>query len=132
MRHFISRTGITSLLVMALLVLCSCDEEGQNSSPVGPDISGDWSGNYHIGGGPSTPISASITQNGDATVVETSLSGEGHLLTGTMDGEGNMYMTDAFDGETWTSAGPATASRVVLIDFLAGGGTALKTIELGG
>lgn len=118
-------------VVVALVLAGGCGEgESANETPVGPDVSGEWSGTYHIGSGPATPMEASVSQNGRAFFMETTLPDSGRLITGEINGGGGIIGTDAFDGETWTAGEPATPNRLVLIDFASGPGSALRTIDL--
>ncbi len=130
MKNISMLSRAVAVVVVALLCAGCEDEEGANESPTGPDISGDWSGNYISGAGEVTPISASISQNGSATYIETSLATEGHLLVGSVGGSGNVVMTDSFSGETWTAGQPVTSSHVQLIDYAFGPGSGLRYIDL--
>lgn len=111
---------------LALIVfLTGCDDGGgDNSSGPGtdyPDIAGDWSGTYyqtHRAGGEA--LTASIKQSEDAVIIKTSRAdGVGKSFTGSISTDGEMILTDAFDGETWTTYyGPSDSSQITIADYL--------------
>lgn len=112
-----------SVLLAVGLLAVGCDSGGgSGSTPVGPDIRGKWSGSFYsirLDPPRRQPVTATIQQDGDAVIIKTSRTGTGANLTGTIDAKGNMKLTDAFDGELWTTYyGPATATRVRILDFL--------------
>lgn len=117
-------------LALALWGATGCSED-PNAPPVGPDITGEWSGVYQDPGGPAIPISATIQQNGSSIFVETSMPEIGRLLTGTMNEKGHAFLEDSFNGDTWsTVAGTVTPNSVDFIDYAYGPGTALRHITL--
>lgn len=88
-----------------------------------PKIAGAWRGTYYTRGygleQPGVSISAQIRQDGDAVIINTTLTGVGANLTGTIDSDGDMRLTDAYDGEIWTTHyRPATPSFIQIADFL--------------
>lgn len=116
--------GRLARFLFVTFVVAGCDPTGGGSGtkPVGPDIRGKWSGEFYtirLEPPRRQTVTAEIRQDGDAVVVKTSRTGTAANLTGTINAAGRMTMTDAADGETWTTYfGPATASRVRLADFL--------------
>jgi len=111
---------LVAALVGGLLLGCERDSGG-GSSQVGPAIGGSWAGVYYETDNPGGTIAltATVTHDGDAVTIQTSKSGIGALLTGTIDQDGDLVLTDAFDSETWsTFYGPATASKLVVADYL--------------
>ena len=111
-------TGLATLCVFALLTGCD-GGDGGSSSPVGADLSGSWSGSYeNEETGSSASISATVRQDGNGVTINTDKGGPpGQSLSGSIDASGNMTMTDAADGEVWTSYRPATSSRIVISDY---------------
>lgn len=99
-------------------------------------LAGRWNGTfYNAQTGRNGSISATIGQEGTVVTLDTSLSGLGGYFTGTVDAAGNMWLTDAWDGELWTThMGPATGAYLVIQDYVDdpdGSGTRfLNTIEL--
>ena len=89
-----------------------------NSAP--PKISGKWSGKYSWSDGTHvTAVSASIEQSGGSVVIRTSKGAPGRLLTGRIGSNGRMKLTDADDGEIWsTFYGAATSDHVKVADYL--------------
>ncbi|MBN1270614.1 MAG: hypothetical protein JXB04_13575 [Kiritimatiellae bacterium] len=130
MKRILRVSRIMTFLVVALLCAGCEDEEGANEAPAGPDVSGDWSGRYISGAGEVTPISASISQNGTAVYIETTLETEGRLLVGRLSEGGGFLVTDSYSGETWTTGAPVTSSHVQLIDYAFGAGGSLRYIDL--
>lgn len=88
---------------------------------VGPNLNGKWEGTFTVIGdglNDSTPLTATIRHTGNSVYVKTSLVGIGANLTGTINAVGDMYLTDAYDGETWTTHfGPASSTSVRIADF---------------
>lgn len=128
-----------SMTITALAALCGailftgCDGgDSANGGTVGPDLNGDWSGRYYLtDGSVDVGLKASIIVNTRDFFLETSLPDAGHILTGTLHGDGNIFATDAFDAEAWTThEGPASASYVKLMDFLYPGSATFRVIEL--
>jgi hypothetical protein len=112
---------LQSLLAVAIAVcLAGCnDSDDGSSSPVGPSIAGTWSGVYRVEGGNSIAITASVSQDGDAVGIATSKPGPpGRRLTGTITPEGEMTMTDADDGEIWSTFGAVTETHIRIGDFI--------------
>ncbi|MBU1909175.1 MAG: hypothetical protein KJ726_03930 [Verrucomicrobia bacterium] len=98
--------------------------EGTNDKgppPVGPDIRGRWSGVYYrTDSSGRTSLTASIQQEGEAVTITTDKEeGRAGLLTGTIYENGDLDMTDAFDGQEWTSFfGPVTETHILLADYV--------------
>ncbi len=64
-------------------------------------------------------ITATITQSGDEITIDTSLSGLGSYFTGNIQSGGFLWLTDASDGETWTTIeGAASSSYIVIQDYV--------------
>lgn len=132
------RTWVLAVLVAAAAAGCTSSDDDP-APPVGPAVGGSWVGHYFDRGGSrqDTPITATIRQDGDAIMIRTSLVGVGANLTGTIDAAGDMRLTDAFDGEIWTTHyRPATTNFVQIADFLRQpepedqGATPIQIIEL--
>ncbi len=121
---------LSGLLLVPLLLLCGCEDSDSDSDSdawvepedtwVGADLAGSWAGTYYTTDGiDSEPITATITQDGDAVTIWTSLIGTGGLFTGTIDEEGFMVMMDNNDGQTWTTIfGATTSNELQLVDLL--------------
>ena len=90
------------------------------ASPAVASIAGSWRGVFldaTTGGRES--LTARITQNGDTVTIDTSLSGLGGFFTGTIQSDGFLWLTDAADGETWTTlGGAASPSYIVIQDYV--------------
>jgi len=114
--------GLLAVLVVAALALgCGSGSGHKRSPPVGPNITGRWNGEYFRTDRSSrTALTATIRQDGDAIWINTSKAeGRARSFTGTMDEDGEMSLTDAYDGQHWTSEyGPATTNRVVIGDYV--------------
>lgn len=127
------KRATTSIMVVffafVLCLVCGCESDS-NEDAVYLDISGSWSGSYNSGDGVQNSCSASISQNGRSVFIETSLSGRAHFLSGEINGDGDMYLTDHYDSEMWTVQGAVTSSRIDLIDFVEVGGSALRHLVL--
>ncbi|MDZ4200331.1 MAG: hypothetical protein U1E27_13725 [Kiritimatiellia bacterium] len=118
---------IVMLLLGVMVLLTGCDkgggEKNRGPSPGRADLRGKWVGAYFHEDKPSATwreLTATIVQDGNSIILRTSLSGMGGLFTGSMNSDGNLELTDAHDGETWTTALQfvPTASRVQIADFL--------------
>ena len=127
------------LLLTVAAITLGCDGGGSDSAPpIGPDIRGSWSGRYYVRGASDAreqAITATISQDGDAIILKTSLIGVGANLTGTLSPDGEMTLIDALDAEIWTTFfQPVSASFVQVADFTAvpqpGESTPLQIIEL--
>jgi len=108
--------------LLALLISVSCNDSGGDSAPpVGPDIRGHWTGVYYreTGGG-EVRVNAEIEQEGDAVIITTDKpTPPAQRFTGTISNDGDLHLTDAYDGEIWTSHGtPATHDHIRIVDFL--------------
>lgn len=116
---------LRALIVPALLaLLCACNDGGEDpgGSGVGQSVSGkNWSGFFYATDGSGrVAVTATITQNKEAITITTSRpSGAiAHLLTGTMKSNGRILVTDAADGELWsTFFGPAHGNYIKLADY---------------
>ena len=118
------------MLIGAVAFMSSCggddDEDSSSSVQVNigesvPRISGQWSGSFfQTNASGSEAITATIRQNRDAIVIETSKAEPpGQRFTGGIDANGDLTMTDASDGETWTTYfGPVTTNFVKIADFI--------------
>jgi len=98
---------------------CDDGDSGSSKTPVGPDLRGKWDGIYYFEGifnTATTELTAKISQNADAIVLTTSLSGTGARFTGQIDADGTMLLTDSQDGEVWTTSYPATETLVEISD----------------
>ena len=106
-------------ILLAPLLMSGCGGGGGSSDPpVGPDLRGEWVGVF-LGNGPRQALTATILQDGDAIMIRTSLTGIGANLSGTSSTDGSLSLTDAFDGEIWsTFSSKASATRVQIQDFL--------------
>jgi hypothetical protein len=118
--------GLVSLLAVLAAMVFGCDGGGGGGGGgggniVGPRIGGKWTGVYEIRNyfrDEPIDVRASVKHSGDMFVLRTNLPEQGRMLTGTIDEDGEMTATDAFDGETWTThSGPATENYLDLEDF---------------
>jgi len=124
--------GLAALLLSVLWLGAGCESDDKyGSGPVagGVDVSGEWQGEYE---GPEgvIPLEARIEQNGGMIVISTTKVGDGHLMTGTISPGGTFFITDDGDAQSWTPDGAATATRMVLKDYINGPGSALRYIVL--
>lgn len=113
------KTNKIILLISAmtgLLVLLGC-ENSETESAIGPDISGEWTGNYARPGA-TTPLKAHVEQDGDSIVMEVVKTGDTRILIGKIGLDGNMQLMDVSNKQTWTSRYPATPNSVYLHDYL--------------
>jgi hypothetical protein len=86
-----------------------------------PRIGGKWTGSFFVTDkAGSTPLKATIRQSNDAIVITTNLAEPpGQMFSGGITTSGKMTLTDAFDGEIWTTFfGPATTDFVKIADFV--------------
>lgn len=118
MRH----TTMVALLVFVLHLSSGCNEGSSSSPPIGPDLRGTWGGVYYrTDGGPRTPLTAKVRQDGDGIFISTDRTNgpTGRKLTGTMTPDGRMFLTDAYDGELWsTHYGPARTNQFRIADYV--------------
>jgi hypothetical protein len=116
-------------LAVALAAGCNDDDKKKDgeskaagAAAGGVQLSGkDWSGTYYATdrAGRSS-LKATITQTGDALVIVTSrpAGGSAHRFTGSVSSSGKIRLTDAVDGELWTTYfGPANSNYIKLADF---------------
>lgn len=127
-----------TLCLLGVTAGLGCDSSGSRSTPIGPDLQGSWAGKAFVSRS-SDPqeqaITATVSHSGDAITINTSKTGTGATLTGTIDTDGNMTLTDPSDGETWTTFfGPANSNSFRVADFVfdddLGGASPLQVIEL--
>ena len=114
----------TWAVALIALVLSGC-EDGSDPNRVGPNVGGQWSGQYYITDGSHAPeqLVANVIHKGSEVFIATTREGIASTFTGTIDAEGNMRMTDTFDDQTWTTFyGPATSTHMILADYLFGSG----------
>jgi len=111
-----------TLVFVAFLCFLGCNDDDGRARPVGADIHGKWSGVFYQTDSPGSSVSirASISQDGDAIVMKTDKSTPpGQRFTGTITASASLTLTDASDGETWTSYGTRAQSDYVAIsDFV--------------
>ncbi|MDF3128004.1 hypothetical protein P0Y35_02225 [Kiritimatiellaeota bacterium B1221] len=128
------RNGYVPALMLLFLLCSSCSDSGggedsefgessASSSGGIPQVKGAWTGHYVVYGGSGAfdgqPVTAKIKQGGDAVVINTNLPTIGRMLTGTINSHGEMTLTDAYDGEVWTTLyGSATSDLIRIADFL--------------
>lgn len=113
--------GAVLATVCVIALMSGCDGGGGGSSSPAPvGIEGSWSGSYeNEETGDTASISATVDQDGSSVIIKTSKGGPpGQSFSGSMDGNGNLTMTDAADGEVWTSYYPATANRILITDYV--------------
>lgn len=106
-----------SVLLLLTGMLSGCENGSDGAGSVGPDISGQWSGKY-VSPSYSEVLTAYISEDGASVLIETTKTGVGHLLSGVIAENGDLRMTDQYDGETWTSYGAVTPSYVRIRDYL--------------
>lgn len=108
---------------IGLAGLWGCGSDSGDSGPrvIGPKVSGNnWTGFYfNSANGFQVPLTATITHtSNDVVIVTNKIEPPAQMLTGTISTNGTMVLTDAFDGETWTTFfGPATRKFVKVADF---------------
>lgn len=110
-------TGTALAGMCAVGTLAGCGGGNGDDGPKYVDLSGNWTGRY-VSPEVNQNVVATITQDRDALVIETSLRSIGHVLTGNIDTNGQIRLTDAFDGETWTSHGPVSTNAFLIRDYL--------------
>ena len=127
------RIGLT-LLAFTFFIGCdNSDDDDEDDEPftivetptggqtMVPRISGNWAGIFFRTNESSrTNVTARISQSGDAITITTSLPEDiGARFTGSIDSDGDMKLTDPFDGEVWTTHfRPATTNAVTIADFI--------------
>lgn len=118
----LSRVRVSRLwIVLFLAAFFGCDDGGGHASPVGVDIHGRWSGEYYIEGDSHVVITARISQDGDAVVMKTDKAEPpAQSFSGTINEESFIVLTDASDGETWTSYGTVTTTHLTVTDYTRG------------
>lgn len=129
---------LTGLVVGLVAAGLGCDDGDSRDTPVGPDLQGEWGGRYFVERSSDSreeTITATVSHRGNAIVIKTSKTGAGATFTGTIDADGDMTLTDANDGETWTTYfGPARSNAFRIADFLfdsdLGGSSPLQVIDL--
>jgi hypothetical protein len=120
--RFIAVLLAGAVSAVSLLEGCGGGGGGGGGAPsvIGPNLNGAWEGDFYITDGTvDYTITAQISHEGSNITLRTSRSaGTGVLLTGWINTEGHMQLTDGFDGETWTTIeGPATTNHVLIEDF---------------
>jgi hypothetical protein len=105
------------LLMLVLLAGCGGGDGDGGGEPTFLDLSGDWSGRY-VGPDGDQDLEATITQEQDALTITTSLEGIGHSFAGSIDTNNEILLTDAFDGETWSSYGIVATNSFLVRDYL--------------
>ena len=102
----------------AFYLLDNSSSKDTKTSPVGADIAGSWSGKYwDENTGDTEPVTAEVSQDGDAVVITTSRTGSGHNLTGTIKTNAEMLLTDSYDGQRWSTWTPVTHNAMDLLDY---------------
>ncbi len=123
----ISCNRLSTLIVLIAVFVSACEPNGggggDHNPAIGPNLQGNWQGEYYVADSPTNSerleITADISHNGDEITINTSKEGTGHSLKGRMDEDGNMSLSDDYDGETWTTFyGPATTNHLMLADYL--------------
>lgn len=129
-----------SLPVVVLFLTCcffiGCNDSNDSGETIQPPpgkgssgngsitlrLSGSWRGSASVlgdldSGGVS--ITAFVQQSGDAITIRTSLSTLGANLSGSIDSDNCIRLTDAYDGEVWTTHfQKATDNHIQIADFL--------------
>ena len=134
-------TGVlhTTLLFMLAAFFTGCDGNTEPAqSLVGPNLNGAWTGTLtlHTKDGTRTShIIATINHTGDSVIIHTNGGGTASLMTGTIEPDGSMILTDALDGENWTTHfSKAIVNRVIVADYIqapvAGELTRLNVLDL--
>ena len=121
MKRFRARPfPLVVIAAVAAVCLLGCEEDDDDDKDIGPNVGGKWSGTYYItDGSENEEITATVKHNGDSVTIKTSREGMGASFSGTIDAEGNMRLTDASDGETWTTDyGPASKNELKIADIL--------------
>jgi hypothetical protein len=113
--------GEWAVISPAYALFADSDEE-DGPAPVGVDIGGRWAGVYrNEDSGARMDITAKVGQRGDAVSITTSKEGSGQQLTGTIyvseNGGVHIVLTDALDGQTWTSQGQPSSTHLVVADY---------------
>ena len=85
-------------------------------------LGGKWTGSASVLGDNDAggfAITATVTQKGNAITIRTSLPTLGANFSGMIEEDGNLRLTDAFDGETWTTHfQKPTNNRIQIADFV--------------
>jgi len=108
---------------IGLIGIWGCGSDGGDSGPevIGPKVAGsNWSGFYfNSATGFQENLTATITHiSNDVVIVTSKVNPPAQRLTGTISTNGTMVLTDASDGETWTTFfGPVTRDFVKVADF---------------
>ena len=103
--------------LLMMVLLAGCGGGDGDDGPTFLDLSGDWSGRY-VGPDGDQDLQATITQEQDALIITTSLQGIGQLFTGNIDTNNEITLTDAYDGEIWTSHGIVATHSFLVRDYL--------------
>ena len=111
------------------------DADGEESdAPRAPRavlrVGGNWTGSFfNTSEAGSVGLKARIVQVNDSIVITTDKpTPPGQSFSGSIDEDGDMRLTDSFDGETWTTYfGPVTGSSIKIADFVLEGTTTITT-----
>jgi len=130
MNWFCERKPLFLLFFLGLAVAFSAtgcgggggDDDGDRGPPViGPNLNGqNWTGFYFNGdSGFMENLTASVTHTSNQVVIVTSKTAPpAQQFTGTINAAGKMDLTDAWDGEQWTTFfGPASNRFIKVADF---------------
>lgn len=118
-KRFIESACISAIFIAGLflaLLMAGCEEDS-GPDPVYADLRGDWTG-YYERPGRHEDLTAHITQIESNLTIETSLTGRGQHLSGTISSDGYIRLTDSYDGETWTSYGDVSSHYIRIRDYL--------------
>ena len=125
----IRRFLLLGILSGMVLLTPGCEDQNEDAGTFA-NVAGEWSGYYQFPGQGRVPLSASVGVNGHTLFVRTSLAGTCHLLTGRISDSGYVFLTDAYDADTWTVAEPVTEHTMYLIDYAFGAGSSLRHLTL--
>ena len=128
------RRMVVPLLLSCLIAGCSSGKSKATTTNDTDDSTGDpptallklggaWAGRYYLlyneEDDEPIPLTATIRQDGNSLYITTTKEGVGHSFTGTVNSEGHLRVTDALDGELWTTHfGPARSDFIRLADYL--------------